>query len=103
MVKTKMKVASKKMVIDEMMKRIQMAGHKFTKKQCEIALKAFLETVQDLISKDMKVQLIPFGSWEVRERKARKGRNPKTKEEIMIPPRRVPVFRPGKMLKEVVK
>ncbi len=103
MVKTKMNVASKKMVIDEMLKKIHEKGHKFTKKQCEIALKAFLETVQDFMSRDIKVQLIPFGSWEVRERKARKGRNPKTKEEIMIPARRVPVFRPGKMLKEVVK
>jgi DNA-binding protein HU-beta len=48
------------------------------------------------------VQLVGFGSFEVKQREARVGRNPKTMEEIRIPARRVPVFRPGKELKESV-
>ncbi|HAQ7139355.1 TPA: HU family DNA-binding protein, partial [Listeria monocytogenes] len=50
-----------------------------------------------------KVQLIGFGNFEVRERAARKGRNPRTKEEIDIPASKVPAFKPGKALKEAVK
>ena len=49
-----------------------------------------------------KVQLVGFGAFEVKERNARVGRNPKTKEEIQIPASRVPVFKAGKALKDVV-
>ena len=50
-----------------------------------------------------KVQLIGFGNFEVRERAARKGRNPQTGEEIEIPASKVPAFKPGKSLKDAVK
>ena len=101
--RTKTRPVTKKELISEMVQRCKKMDPSFTKKQCEIALKAFLETVTEMLKKGNKVQLIPFGSWEIRERKERKGRNPKTREEIIIPARRVPVFKPGKMLKEVVK
>lgn len=73
-----------------------------TKKDSEKALNAFVETVQETLTKGDKVQLIGFGTFEVRERSARKGRNPQTGEEIMIPAAKVPAFKPGKALKDSV-
>lgn len=57
----------------------------------------------DSLKNGEKVQLIGFGNFEVRERSARKGRNPQTGEEIEIPASKVPAFKPGKALKDVVK
>jgi DNA-binding protein HU-beta len=73
-----------------------------TKKDSEKALNAFVEAVEESLTKGNKVQLIGFGTFEVRERSARKGRNPQTGEEIMIPAAKVPAFKPGKALKESV-
>ena len=57
----------------------------------------------DALANGEKVQLIGFGNFEVRERAARKGRNPQTGEEIEIPASKVPAFKPGKALKDAVK
>ena len=73
-----------------------------TKKDSEAALNAFVESVTESLKKDDKVQLIGFGSFEVRKRAARKGRNPQTKEEIKIPASNAPVFKAGKALKTAV-
>ena len=73
-----------------------------TKKDTEKALKAFMDTVQESLSSGEKVQLVGFGTFEVRQRAARIGRNPRTKEEIKIPASKAPVFKPGKDLKESV-
>jgi len=61
-----------------------------------------LDTIRDALVAGDKVQLIPFGSFVVRERKKREGRNPKTGEKLMIPARRVPAFSAGKGLKAAV-
>ena len=74
-----------------------------TKKDAEIALNAFLETVTEAMISGDKVQLIGFGTFEVKERAARIGRNPQTKEEIQIPAGKTPSFKPGKALKQAVK
>lgn len=74
-----------------------------SKKDAAKAVEAVFETIQTSLSKGEKVQLIGFGNFEVRERAARKGRNPRTKEEIDIPASKVPAFKPGKALKEAVK
>ena len=63
-----------------------------TKENSEAALKAFVESVQEALEKGEKVQLIGFGTFEVRERAAREGRNPKTNETIHIPASKVPAF-----------
>lgn len=63
---------------------------------------AFIETVKKSLKNDEKVTLMGFGSWEVRERSARKGRNPQTGKPIEIEAKRVPKFNPGKELKEAV-
>ncbi|MDO5717474.1 MAG: HU family DNA-binding protein [Tissierellia bacterium] len=74
-----------------------------TKVESERALNAFLETVQETLAKGEKVQLVGFGTFEARERKAREGRNPRDpKEVIKIPASRAPVFKAGKSLKEAV-
>lgn len=74
-----------------------------TKKEAEAAVSAFTETVKEALAEGKKVQLIGFGNFEVRERAARKGRNPQTGEEIDIPATKVPAFKPGKGFKDVVK
>ena len=73
-----------------------------TKKDSEKALNSFFETIEETLSKGEKIQLIGFGSFEVRERAARQGRNPQTKAEITIPASKVPVFRVGKALKDYI-
>ena len=73
-----------------------------TKKEAEVALNAFVEVVTEALEKGDKVQLVGFGSFEVRKRAARKGRNPQTKEEIKIPASKAPVFKAGKALKDLV-
>ena len=73
-----------------------------TKKDAEAALNAFTSVVTDTLVKGEKVQLVGFGSFEVRKRAARKGRNPQTKEEIKIPASKAPVFKAGKALKDLV-
>ena len=73
-----------------------------TKKSAEATVNAFVEVVQASLVKGDKVQLVGFGSFEVRKRAARKGRNPQTKEEIKIPASKAPVFKAGKALKDVV-
>lgn len=73
-----------------------------TKKDAEAALKALIESVEDALSGGEKVQLVGFGTFETKNRKARIGRNPRTKEEINIPESTVPVFKAGKEFKDKV-
>ena len=73
-----------------------------SKKSAETALNAFVDAVEGALKKGEKVQLVGFGSFEVRKRAARKGRNPQTKEEIKIPASKAPVFKAGKALKDLV-
>ncbi|MDY3052387.1 MAG: HU family DNA-binding protein [Ndongobacter sp.] len=73
------------------------------KAQATRALDAFIGSVEQALVDGEKVQLVGFGTFEVRERKAREGRNPRNpKETIEIPASKAPVFKAGKSLKEVV-
>ncbi len=74
-----------------------------SKKDSEKALGAFIDAVGATLKKGDKIQLVGFGTFEVRKRAARKGRNPQTKKEITIPASKVPVFKAGKALKDIVK
>lgn len=74
-----------------------------TKKDVTAAVEALFETIQDVLSEGEKVQVIGFGTFEVRDRAARKGRNPQTGEEIEISASKVPGFKAGKALKDAVK
>lgn len=74
-----------------------------TKKDAEGALNAFIKSVEEALVEEEKVQLVGFGTFEVRERKAREGRNPRNpQEKIQIPASKAPVFKAGKTLKETV-
>lgn len=73
-----------------------------TKKDATKSVEAVLSAITEALKSGDKVQLIGFGNFEVRERAARKGRNPQTGEEIEIPASKVPAFKPGKQLKEEV-
>jgi DNA-binding protein HU-beta len=74
-----------------------------TKANAERALNAFLDTVESTLVSDGKLTLTGFGTFQVEERKARTGRNPRTGKQIQIPAGKVVRFRPGKLLKEAVK
>ena len=73
-----------------------------SKKDCERALTATFETITSALEAGEKVQLVGFGVFDVKERAARIGRNPRTNEEIQIAASRSPVFKPGKALKESI-
>ena len=73
-----------------------------TKKEAERVINILFNTIEDTLAQGEKVQLVGFGTFEVRDREARKGRNPQTGEEIEIPATRVPAFKAGKALKDVV-
>ena len=74
----------------------------FSKKDTEATVTAVLETIISALEDNEKVQLVGFGSFEVKERAARIGRNPKTQEAIEIPASKAPVFKPSKALKDVL-
>lgn len=73
-----------------------------SKKDAEKAVAAVLESVVDTVAAGDKVQLVGFGTFEVRERGERVGRNPQTKEAITIPASKLPVFKAGKAFKDAV-
>lgn len=75
---------------------------KLTKKDSDQAIDAVVKAISGALAKGDKVTLVGFGSFEVRKRAARQGRNPQTGKAINIPARKVPVFRAGKALKDAV-
>ncbi len=75
---------------------------KLTKKDSDKVIDAIVKAITGSLAKGDKVTLVGFGSFEVRKRAARKGRNPQTGKEISIPARKVPAFKAGKALKDAV-
>lgn len=73
-----------------------------SKKDTEAAINAAIESITEALAAGDKVQLVGFGGFEVKARAARIGRNPRTKESIEIPASKIPVFKAGKALKDVV-
>ncbi|EGK14007.1 DNA-binding protein HU [Desmospora sp. 8437] len=92
-----MRVVNKTELISQVAEKTNM-----TKKDATQAVDAVLDTITEALKAGEKVQLIGFGNFEVRERAARKGRNPQTGKEIDIPASKVPAFKPGKALKDDV-
>ncbi|AZR80524.1 HU family DNA-binding protein [Bacillus thuringiensis] len=72
------------------------------KSQASLAVDTLLESIQQALQNSDNVQLLGFGTFEVRERAAREGRNPSTGESLVIPAKKVPAFKAGKVLKEAV-
>jgi len=73
-----------------------------TKKDVEQLVEIIFDSIVGTLNKGEKIELRGFGSFRVRERSARKGRNPKTGEPVEIPAKRVANFKPGKDLKEII-
>lgn len=74
-----------------------------TKKDAKVLVEALFETIAEALAQGKKVQITGFGTFEVRERKARTGVKPGTGEKIQIPASKYPAFKPGRALKERVK
>lgn len=73
-----------------------------TKKSAEASINAIVDVISATLAKGDKIQLVGFGSFEVRQRAARKGRNPQTGKELKISAKKAPVFKAGKALKDAV-
>lgn len=73
-----------------------------TKKDTEATVSAVIDTITDSLAKGEKIQLVGFGTFEVRERAAREGINPQTKAKIKIAATKVPAFKAGRALKDAV-
>lgn len=74
-----------------------------SKKDAEKAVSAVFATIEESLAQNEKVQLVGFGTFEVKDRAERTGRNPQTKEAIVIPAAKVPGFKAGKALKDAVQ
>ena len=79
------------------------AAAEVSKKDAEAVLTATLDAITDALKEGDKVQLVGFGSFEVKTRAARVGRNPRTGEPMTYPACKVPVFKPGKALKDAIR
>jgi integration host factor subunit beta len=84
-------------LIDEVAKKSDLS-----KKDAEVIVQAVLDSIVDSLKLGGKVELRGFGSFRLRERAARQGRNPKTGEKVFVPAKKVPYFKPGKDLKELI-
>ena len=73
-----------------------------TKKETELIVNTVFDNITDALGKGDKVELRGFGSFRIRHRNSRKGRNPKTGDKVDVPPKKVPYFKPGKELKDLI-
>jgi integration host factor subunit beta len=73
-----------------------------TRKQVEVVVNTVLDGIKDALSREDKVEIRGFGSFRVRHRRAKEGRNPKTGEAVSVPSKKVPFFKAGKEMREMV-
>jgi len=73
-----------------------------TKKECEVIVDTVFQNMRDALHRGEKIEIRGFGSFTVRLRRAKEGRNPKTGEKVAIPEKRIPFFKVGKELRELV-
>ena len=81
---------------------IQEAIEGLNRRQCEVVVNSIFDSIRDALASGEKVELRGFGSFKVRSRRSRDGRNPKTGEAVHVPSKTVPYFKPGKELRERV-
>lgn len=77
-------------------------GAELTKKEAEVIVQTVLDSIVGSLKAGEKVELRGFGSFRLRERASRQGRNPKTGEAVFVPAKKVPYFKPGKDLRELI-
>ena len=73
-----------------------------TRKQVEVIVNTVLDGIKDALSREDKVEIRGFGSFRIRHRRAKEGRNPKTGETVSVPPKKVPFFKAGKEMRVMV-
>lgn len=86
----------------ELIDKITEKKQGLTRKQVEVIVNTVLDGIKDALSRDDKVEIRGFGSFRVRHRRAKEGRNPKTGETVSVPPKKVPFFKAGKEMRELV-
>lgn len=94
---------NKQDLVGTLAEELKKEGLNITKKDTARVVDKMLEVIENALRKGEKVQLVGFGTFGVKKRAGRRGRNPQTGKEIHIPETKVPFFRPGKLLKEVVR
>jgi len=90
-------VMTKAELVDEVAKVVQL-----TKKQAETIVNIVFDSIVESLRAGQKIELRGFGSFRLRSRKSRTGRNPKTGEKVEVPSKKIPYFKPGKELKELI-
>src|SRR5437588_870840 len=90
-------VMTKAELVDEVARVVQL-----TKKQAETIVNIIFDSIVDSLRTGQKIELRGFGSFRLRSRKSRTGRNPKTGEKVDVPSKKIPYFKPGKELKELI-
>lgn len=90
-------VMTKAELVDEVARVVQL-----TKKQAENIVNIVFDSIVDSLRAGQKIELRGFGSFRLRSRKSRTGRNPKTGEKVEVPSKKIPYFKPGKELKELI-
>jgi integration host factor subunit beta len=73
-----------------------------TKKHSEVIVNTVFDSIVQALQSDEKIELRGFGSFRIRQRRSRQGRNPKTGDKVDVPAKRIPYFKPGKELKELI-
>jgi len=86
----------------ELVDKIAEKKPNLTRKQVEVVVNTVLDGIKDALSREDKVEIRGFGSFRVRHRRAKEGRNPKTGETVSVPPKKVPFFKAGKEMRELV-
>lgn len=89
---------TKSVLIDKIAERVE----GLSKKQTEVVIETIFESIKETLSKGGKVEIRGFGNFRLRNRNARRARNPKTGDAVDVPPKKVPYFKVGKELREMV-
>lgn len=86
----------------DLIEKVAMKTSGLTKKQTEIIINMLFDSIKEALATGDKIEIRGFGSFRIRSRRNREGRNPKTGEAVVVPQKRVPFFKAGKELKELV-
>ena len=86
----------------ELVEKVSEKVDGLTKKQTEVIINTIFDSIKDALSKEDKVEIRGFGSFRIRHRRAKTGRNPKTGATVSVPPKKVPFFKAGKEMREMV-
>ena len=99
--RTPVPIVSSRMTKAELVEEVARVAT-LTKKHSEVIVDTVFQSIVDALQRGEKIELRGFGSFRLRRRESRKGRNPKTGDKVDVPPKQVPYFKPGKELKDLI-